>query len=80
MYRICRMTLACAAILSLTVQAGLAQDDPSESAGEGPAVLTVGDTAPDFELDTFDEKTVKLSERFGNDGNPVVLLFSRANW
>lgn len=42
--------------------------------------LSVGDEAPDFELVTFDDKTVKLSDRFGDEGKPVALLFSRANW
>jgi len=42
--------------------------------------LAVGDAAPDFTLETFDEATVTLSERFGAEGKPVVLLFSRASW
>ncbi len=42
--------------------------------------LKVGDKAPDFNLETFDDKKVKLSDRFGKNGHPVVLLFSRANW
>ena len=42
--------------------------------------VAVGDTAPDFTLETFDGETVTLSERFGENGKPVVLLFSRASW
>ena len=47
---------------------------------EKPKPVAVGEKAPDFELETFDDKTVKLSDRFGEKGKPVVLLFSRANW
>ena len=42
--------------------------------------LKVGDKAPDFEVATFDESTITLSDRFGDSGNPTILLFSRANW
>ncbi len=42
--------------------------------------LSVGDKAPDFELESLDSATVKLSERFGPNKGPTVLLFSRANW
>ena len=42
--------------------------------------LKVGDKAPDFEVETFNDSTVKLSDRFGKAGNPTILLFSRANW
>ena len=47
---------------------------------EAAAELAVGDAAPDFELETLDDATVTLSERFGDEGRPVILLFSRANW
>jgi cytochrome oxidase Cu insertion factor (SCO1/SenC/PrrC family) len=60
-----------------------AQDEKKNSSdkkGEETNGLKVGDKAPDFEVETFDEKTVTLSERFGKDGKPVILLFSRANW
>lgn len=43
-------------------------------------VLKVGDKAPDFEVDTLDGKKFKLSDRYGKDGKPTILLFSRANW
>lgn len=46
-------------------------------AKEGP--LVVGDSAADFDLQGIDGK-IKLSERFGDDGKPVVVVFSRANW
>jgi len=42
--------------------------------------LKVGDKAPDFEVETLDGTKFKLSDRFGDDGKPTVLLFSRANW
>ena len=42
--------------------------------------LTVGDKAPDFEVETIGDATTKLSDRFGDSGNPTILLFSRANW
>jgi cytochrome oxidase Cu insertion factor (SCO1/SenC/PrrC family) len=47
---------------------------------EASAELAVGDAAPDFELATLGDETVTLSERFGDEGKPVILLFSRANW
>ena len=58
---------------SANAQSGKKQDGKAKK-------LKVGDKAPDFNLDTFDDKKVKLSERFGKKGHPVVLLFSRANW
>lgn len=48
--------------------------------GQNAQALKVGDQAPDFVLEGVDGKKVKLSDRFGEDGHPVVLLFSRANW
>ena len=44
------------------------------------ATLKVGDKAPDFEVDTLTGEKFKLSDRYGDDGKPTVLLFSRANW
>ena len=44
------------------------------------ANLKVGDKAPDFEVDTLSGEKFKLSDRYGADGKPTVLLFSRANW
>ncbi len=61
----CLFLFACATLAT-------AQDQDAE--------LAVGDAAPDFELATFDDATVTLSERFGEEGKPVVLLFSRASW
>ncbi len=52
----------------------------SVSQAQDQKPLAVGDKAIDFELETFDNKTVKLSDRFGKNGKPVILLFSRANW
>ncbi|GEM_PF-1948137 len=51
---------------------------PENSAQE--VNLKVGDQAPDFDIESLDGKRIKLSERFGKDGRPVILLFSRANW
>ena len=42
--------------------------------------LAIGDVAPDFKLKTIGDQQVVLSERFGEEGKPVILLFSRANW
>ena len=58
---------------------GFAQDNKDDNPAQNEPVA-VGEQAPDFELKTFDEKTVKLSDRFSDDGKPVVLLFSRAHW
>jgi len=52
-------------------------DSASEKDEEGP--LVAGDTAADFELQSLSGK-VKLSDQFGEKGNPVVVVFSRANW
>ena len=43
-------------------------------------VLKVGDKAPDLEVETLAGATFKLSDHFGEDSKPVVLVFSRANW
>ena len=42
--------------------------------------LKAGDKAPDFEVTTITGDKLKLSDRFGEQGRPTVLLFSRANW
>lgn len=52
--------------------------DENEVAEETGAHV-VGDTASDFELQSIGE-TIRLSDRFGEDGKPVVVVFSRANW
>ena len=46
---------------------------------EAKGPLAVGDMASDFELQSID-KTIKLSDNFGDEGKPVVVVFSRANW
>ena len=56
-------------------QQQLAQQDEDQ-----PKAVAVGDEAPDFELQSLGEEKVKLSDRFGEGGHPVVLLFSRAHW
>ena len=42
--------------------------------------LKVGDKAPDFVVETLAGTKFKLSNQFGKDGKPTILLFSRANW
>ena len=51
----------------------------AQSSRKAGGELKVGDKAPDFEIETLDGK-FKLSERFGDEGKPTILLFSRANW
>ena len=46
---------------------------------EKAAAHKVGDMASDFELQSIGEK-IKLSDNFGDDGNPVLVVFSRASW
>ena len=41
--------------------------------------LVAGDNATDFELQSIGKK-IRLSDNFGEEGNPVVVVFSRANW
>ena len=38
-----------------------------------------GEAAVDFELQSIGKK-IKLSDNFGENGKPVVVVFSRANW
>lgn len=52
---------------------------PQEGAEKKAAAHKVGDMASDFELQSIG-KTIKLSDNFGEKGNPVVVVFSRANW
>ena len=63
-----------ACVLSLAFGQVSAQD--SKDATE----LKVGDKAPDFEVTTITGDKLKLSDRFGEQGRPAILLFSRANW
>lgn len=50
-----------------------------EMAEEATGPHKVGDKASDFELQSID-KTIRLSDNFGDDGKPVIVVFSRANW
>ena len=50
------------------------------SANAQTEVLKVGDKAPDFEVETLAGTKFKLSDRFGEDSKPTLLLFTRANW
>ena len=71
------MVAAVIVALGQVAAAAAQQKTPDTKPGQ---TLKVGDKAPDFEADTFDDKTIKLSDRFGDDGHAVVLLFSRASW
>ncbi len=53
------------------------QGSASKMKSDGPH--KVGDKASDFELQGIGKK-IKLSERFGKNGRPVVVVFSRAHW
>lgn len=57
------------------LQAMASTEKPAKEEG----ALAVGDAATDFELQSIGKK-IKLSDRFGDDGKPVVVVFSRANW
>ncbi len=50
-----------------------------EMAEEATGPHKVGDKASDFELQSIG-KTIRLSDNFGDDGKPVIVVFSRANW
>lgn len=52
-------------------------EEKAEAADTSPH--KVGDKATDFELQSIGKK-IKLSDNFGEKGNPVVVVFSRANW
>ena len=52
----------------------------AQSGTKAPKPLAVGDKAVDFTIASLGDKQVKLSERFGEKGRPVVLAFSRAHW
>ena len=42
--------------------------------------LKVGDKAPDFEVETLGGGKFKLSDQYGADAKPTILLFNRAHW
>lgn len=69
------------AVVAMVMMVGIAdaQDKTSKEKQSATAPLAVGDKATDFDLQTIDGK-VKLSSFSGENGKPVVLLFSRANW
>ena len=79
------LSLTCVATLSAqTVKEGSAKKGSAKKEMNGSAAKTaapeIGDAAPDFTISTFDDKSITLSDHFGDDGHPVILLFSRANW
>jgi len=79
------LTATCVATVSAqTVKEGSAKKGSAKKEMNGSATKTaapaIGDTAPDFTISTFDDKSITLSDHFGDDGHPVILLFSRANW
>lgn len=63
-----------------TTKVSFQEKQDEEKPEQSEQVLKVGDKAPDFEITGLENKKIKLSERFGEKGQPVVLLFSRANW
>ena len=64
------------AMALLIIPTGFANGQENDQSKE----LAVGDKAPDFEVTTLAGNKWKLSSRFGEDGKPTILLFSRANW
>ena len=68
--------------VALLVAVAILQPSPAHAQEKDATdeILKVGDEAPDFQAATFDGELVQLSTRFGEDGHPVVLLFSRASW
>ena len=60
--------------------AAAASEATADTDGAERTELAIGDVAPDFKLKTIGDQQVVLSERFGEEGQPVILLFSRANW
>lgn len=71
-----RTAMAAVILSALSMGPGLAQEVDSDTTKP----VAVGDSAPDFELQGLSEKPVRLADRFGEKGRPVILLFSRANW
>lgn len=65
--------------LQAVANAAQETEEEAEEEAEDDGPLKVGDTATDFELQSI-EKKIKLSDRFGDEGKPVVVVFSRANW
>lgn len=70
-------------ILRGMMNSGQQQDaeskEGSEKKSEDSGPHKVGDKASDFNLQSIGKK-VKLSDNFGENGKPVVVVFSRANW
>lgn len=54
--------------------------EPAAAESAAPGKLAIGEPVPNFKLKSLGDKPVVLSERFGAEGKPVILLFSRANW
>ena len=74
------MAILAIAMLGLSSNGWAQQENKDEKKEVEPKPVAVGDKVPDFDLESMDGKRVKLSERFGENGKPVILLFSRANW
>jgi len=68
-----RTTMLAVAIVALSCSFAVGQRQQAQA-------LKIGDKAPDFSLETFDNEKITLSERFGSEGKHTILLFSRANW
>ena len=58
----------------------MAKQEAAKQEAVKQEALKVGDKAPDFVVETLAGTKFKLSNQFGKDGKPTILLFSRANW
>ena len=61
-------------------QQEMAKQEMAKQEAVKQEALKVGDKAPDFVVETLAGTKFKLSNQFGKDGKPTILLFSRANW
>ena len=56
----------------------LAKSLPGEGRVSGQ--LSVGDQAPDFDLELIDGEIVPFSEHLQQSNGPTILVFSRGHW
>ena len=55
-------------------------EDAEASGSSEDEKLSVGDKAPDFEVELLGGKTQRLSELVSQSDGPTILLFDRAHW